>query len=244
MRGLGQCLDFKGCDGYHPVCEPGCGDNQYCATDCTCRNVDDPLPDVVVSFDKLAEQIHFQTQEFSESDCALQEGILNKGARRLVRFTVETLNQGRAILELGDPSLRPDMFVYSPCHGHYHFSGYAAYKLLSATEPYDEVVSGHKQGYCVYDAYRRLNGMKHFLFFYFICYSFFYLFLNFIFVFRYVLLYYLSSPIFFFCVFFPSFFQLFPYFFVVVDANPSFTFLSLFLFLSLLSFFLFSKLKK
>ena len=41
------------------------------------------------------------------------------------------------------------MVTFSPCHGHYHFSGFATYSLLDKDNK--EVLKGRKQAYCMED---------------------------------------------------------------------------------------------
>ena len=71
------------------------------------------------------------------------------GKRLLLRFDVATPNIGTADLILGRPEDHPEYFEYSPCHGHYHFSGYARYELLTTVGA--NVVTGRKQAFCLED---------------------------------------------------------------------------------------------
>jgi hypothetical protein len=66
----------------------------------------------------------------------------------VLNFTTRTMNVGPADFVIGDPSMSPD-FVWSPCHGHYHFYAYADYRLLDASR--SVVVTGHKQGFAIMD---------------------------------------------------------------------------------------------
>ena len=66
---------------------------------------------------------------FLGSDCAVQEGMAQEGERRLLRFAVEAGNFGAGDLVVGAPAERPDLFEWSPCHGHFHFLGFADYRL-------------------------------------------------------------------------------------------------------------------
>ncbi len=158
-RGLGQCLTYATCNHFNPVCSPGCSSNEYCGNDCQCYKITEGLPDLILNTDKLADQVRIQTLEFASTDCAVKEGCITEaGIRRVLRFTVESVNQGKATLLLGDPALSPNRFTYSPCHGHYHFDGYTQYLLLKKDEPFENVVNGRKQGYCIYDGYRTLSG--------------------------------------------------------------------------------------
>ena len=72
------------------------------------------------------------------------------GIRKLLRFDVLVHNEGNEDLVIGDPANLPNLFVYSPCHHHYHFKGAALYELLDATAT-KQVVKGRKQGFCIED---------------------------------------------------------------------------------------------
>jgi len=60
-------------------------------------------------------------------------------------------------MKMGLPEERPDLFVYSPCHGHYHFTEYALYSLFSADRKI-KIEQGRKQGYCLEDGVRVHDG--------------------------------------------------------------------------------------
>ena len=55
------------------------------------------------------------------------------------------------------PVDRPDLFEFSECHGHYHFSGFASYALLDKEG--NTVVTGRKQAYCMEDS-ARAEGVR------------------------------------------------------------------------------------
>ena len=108
------------------------------------------LPDLVIDTPRVQSSVVFQIKNFTRNDCAWQEGsILSTGKRTLMRFDVSAANLGGADLSLGDPTLRPDLFTYSPCHRHYHFNGYASYELLG--QPGNVLVTGRKQAFCLED---------------------------------------------------------------------------------------------
>ena len=71
------------------------------------------------------------------------------GIRKLLRFDVLVHNRGNEDLTVGNPKQRPDLFVYSGCHRHYHFRGAARYELLDASGSL--VRTGRKQGFCLQD---------------------------------------------------------------------------------------------
>src|SRR5262245_11167946 len=89
------------------------------------------VPDLTIDEDRIAASAFTETLDFAETDCAVVEGCVNgPGDRLLLRFDVATPNVGTADLVLGKPKASPNLFEYSPCHGHYHFTGYAKYQLL------------------------------------------------------------------------------------------------------------------
>jgi hypothetical protein len=71
------------------------------------------------------------------------------GPRRVMRFAVAAINQGQEDLAPPPIESRPDLFVYSPCHGHYHYEGFASYELLDTAG--NVILRGHKQAYCMED---------------------------------------------------------------------------------------------
>src|SRR2546426_104462 len=108
------------------------------------------LPDLTIDSARLGASVDFKTKVFSSTDCAVLEGCVSgKGKRLLLRFDVATPNIGAADLVLGRPQDHPEYFEFSPCHGHYHFSGYARYELLTARGA--NVVTGRKQAFCLED---------------------------------------------------------------------------------------------
>jgi hypothetical protein len=99
----------------------------------------------------MAASVDLRSRNFRPGDCAVVEGCVGgTGKRRLLRFDVVTPNIGAADVVLGPPQSRPDLFEYSPCHGHYHLHGYAEYALLAADGT--TVVRGRKQAFCLLDS--------------------------------------------------------------------------------------------
>lgn len=93
-----------------------------------------------------------------------------------MRFDTILPNLGPGDLKVGDPAAHPGLFERGECHGHLHLRGYADYRLwtpsgyarwrdLRAANPdvctddllgshaslQNEMVAGHKQGFCVID---------------------------------------------------------------------------------------------
>ena len=146
----GQCKTFAVCDHDLPTCEPACEAGQFCGTDCACHGVTDAMPDLVLNAERLKSEILFDELMFDDKSCAVAEGCVSgTGLRKLLRFSVEAVNQGQATLSVPPPAERPDLFQFSGCHGHYHFNGFATYALLDLEG--NEVVAGRKQAYCMED---------------------------------------------------------------------------------------------
>lgn len=104
-------------------------------------------PDLIVWPESLAPYV--VTEDFPETDCAVQEGIIVPGTRRLLRFTTETRNIGGADMVIGPPSADDPRFTYHDCHGHFHFRDYASYRLLDLGG--GVVATGAKVSFCLED---------------------------------------------------------------------------------------------
>jgi hypothetical protein len=155
----GLCKSFGSCDHDAPACEPACKASEFCGTDCQCHDVTAPMPDLVLNAARLKDEILFDELEVAEGSCTLVEQCVGgTGKRKLMRFSVEAINQGQATLTVPPPSERPDLFSYSLCHGHYHFGGFALYELLDKDGKL--VLTGHKQAYCMEDTVQVLQGPK------------------------------------------------------------------------------------
>lgn len=153
----GTCQKLAECDHENPTCEGGCPDKSFCGTDCACHSIDDPLPDLVVNKKRLADEILFDRINVRESSCSFVEQCVGGlGDRRLLRFSVEAINQGQATLTVPPPEERPDLFLFSTCHGHYHFGGFASYELLDTRG--NTLLRGRKQAYCMEDTIQVAQG--------------------------------------------------------------------------------------
>lgn len=122
----------------------------------TAFNIPDgcPLPNLI----PVIERVQIQTRVFAPGSCEVMEGCTRAGRRRLLRFDLKTPNIGTGDLYLGPPvtNNRPDgRFEYGACHNHYHFRGYADYRLLTSAGA--EIGMGHKQSFCLLDSGRWMN---------------------------------------------------------------------------------------
>jgi len=122
----------------------------------------------------LGFDISTNIETWTNTDCAVQEGMVTAGTRTLVRFHTRQANHGLGRVHLGRPEEHPEYFTLSNCHGHYHFTDSAAYRVwtqrgyarwqalraanpniasetLLATHPNidSKMRAGHKQGFCM-----------------------------------------------------------------------------------------------
>src|SRR5438876_6348042 len=107
-------------------------------------------PDLTVYAPATTPHIVYRT--FSATDCSVNEGCAVAGTRRLLVFNTQTRNIGTADLIMGNPATNR-LFYYDPCHNHYHYEGFAEYRLLRASD-FSLAVPGRKIGFCLEDIVR------------------------------------------------------------------------------------------
>ena len=93
-----------------------------------------------------------QNRTFSASDHDVQDGCVTPGAHKLLRFDFLSYNAGNADLVVGSPAARPDLFVWSAGHGHYHLKDFNEFLLFDAAGNLATV--GYKQAFCAIDIER------------------------------------------------------------------------------------------
>ncbi len=141
------CLNTDACN-FDPIASVSNG---------TCYFNDDPEcsdlgPDLYVLQDVLQTSTFLTTlPNIQPDDCYIQEGcIAGTGDRDIVRFTTHIKNIGTQDYYVGPESANSDQFEFDPCHGHFHYEGYAEYILYdNSGVEYPEI--GFKNGFCVLD---------------------------------------------------------------------------------------------
>ena len=88
-----------------------------------------PLPDLVVGASRMKSTVLITNQTFGANECEVVEGCVVPGTRRLLKFDTQIINQGTADAVLGRPQDRPDLYVFSPCHNHYHMIDVLDYSM-------------------------------------------------------------------------------------------------------------------
>ena len=133
-----DCQNAMKCDG--GIC---------CPLGSKCENGTCPLPDLSIDQDYLTNSLELWDHHFDTNACEIGEGCVDEpGDRNLLRFSLRSPNTGDGDLFLGNP-LNNDLFVYSDCHDHFHFTGYAEYRLLDPSG--NVAATGHKQAFCLLD---------------------------------------------------------------------------------------------
>lgn len=90
------------------------------------------------------------TYNASWDDCAVEEAcVTGTGLRYVLQFTMKIMNIGDEDYHIGTPGGGAPGFVYSDCHGHWHYADYGEYLLYDSLG--NELPVGHKNGYAVMD---------------------------------------------------------------------------------------------
>ena len=93
-----------------------------------------------------------QNRTFSASDHDVQDGCVTPGSHKLLRFDFLSYNAGSSDLVIGSPAARPDLFVWSAGHGHYHLKDFNEFQLFNAAGGLATI--GYKQAFCAIDIER------------------------------------------------------------------------------------------
>ncbi len=141
------CMDPNACN-YEPFATLSSGN---------CLYPGDPAcpfqPDLIVDQNLLINSLELSNLE-TPNACTVEEGCLRGfGTRNVLKFSTKIDNIGGADYWIGKPPLNPNepstQFVYDPCHGHWHYLGYAEYILYNSAGM--RIPIGLKAGFCVLD---------------------------------------------------------------------------------------------
>lgn len=110
-------------------------------------------PDLLLVEEVLRESLALGYRE-NDDQCFVEEGCLSGyGNRTVLRFTTRIENIGNQDFYIGQPPEsqdgESDQWEWDPCHGHWHYEGYARYLLYD--EAGNELPAGFKNGFCVMD---------------------------------------------------------------------------------------------
>jgi hypothetical protein len=120
-------------------------------------------PDLTVDPKRFVSQMEIVDRLFDATSCELVEGSVGgTGYRRLLRFDTVLINSGDGDLMVGSPTDPNNpyhgVFEFSPCHNHYHISGFSDYRLLNLNGTVAAL--GHKQAFCLEDLLKYSNDTK------------------------------------------------------------------------------------
>jgi hypothetical protein len=88
--------------------------------------------------------------EFGSGDHDVEDGCVDAGTHRLLRFDMLTYNAGDEDAVIGRPEDHPDLYEHSSSHGHDHLKDFNEYELYDADG--DSVGVGRKQAFCLMDS--------------------------------------------------------------------------------------------
>ncbi len=122
----------------------------------------DGLPDLMVLSDVVANTLQVSLRD-NEDGCAIEEGCLaGYGAREILEFATHIENIGDADYYIGQTPANVEddplehQWEWDPCHGHWHYEGYAEYLLYD--EQGQALPVGFKNGFCVMDLDCSMQG--------------------------------------------------------------------------------------
>ncbi|MCB0005417.1 MAG: hypothetical protein KDE04_03160 [Anaerolineales bacterium] len=114
------------------------------------------LPDLEVVQNDLGVN-HIVYRWFPPEDCALaEEAVGSAGWRRILTFNATVHNIGGEALNIGEVAaidVLHNIFEYSPCHDHFHYSNYGAFDLVDVALPFSS-----KKAFCVQSTSRFSNN--------------------------------------------------------------------------------------
>jgi Lysyl oxidase len=84
---------------------------------------------------------------------SIDDGCVDPGWHKLLRFDFLSHNIGDADFAVGAPSDHPEWFVESASHGHYHLKDFNEFVLFDGGG--NEVTRGYKQAFCLVDIEHR-----------------------------------------------------------------------------------------
>jgi hypothetical protein len=108
-------------------------------------------PDMLVDPQYLRNTIEEDVVDVPTNSCLVNEAcVTGTGRRRVVRFGTRIANVGNRDVTIGEPSDSNPLWDWDPCHGHFHFDGYADYDLIDVGTGAPLPI-GTKNGFCVLD---------------------------------------------------------------------------------------------
>ncbi len=100
----------------------------------------------------IVRNFSISVENFPANSHDVQDGCVQPGQHRVMRFDFLSHNVGDTDIVVGSPAARPDLFVWSTAHGHFHLKDFNEFILYDSSGHQMEV--GHKQAFCLIDVER------------------------------------------------------------------------------------------
>lgn len=141
-----DCTDAEACN-YNPFAQ--ISDNSLC--EYAGGNNNCAGPDFTIDEEAIKNSLYIGDSPNDATGCFVNEGCLNgTGIREVLRFDTKISNVGNQDFYLGTPNEQSPLWVFDPCHMHYHFESYAEYILYD--ENNQPLPIGYKTGFCLEDS--------------------------------------------------------------------------------------------
>lgn len=92
---------------------------------------------------------YIEQRSFGEDSHEVRDGCVEVGSHRVMRFDFLSYNAGNGDFHIGSPADRPDLFVLSAAHGHYHIPDFNEFLLFDSSG--NLATQGYKQAFCAID---------------------------------------------------------------------------------------------
>lgn len=104
-------------------------------------------PDLAVDKNYLESSMYMDNFH-NTGNCEVDEGcVLGYGVRKLLKYGVQIWNYGQQPYYVGDQNSNPSAFEFAPCHGHYHYKGFAESYLYNSS--FQQVDFARKTSYAI-----------------------------------------------------------------------------------------------
>lgn len=145
---ISGCMDITACN-YDPLAAIPLPNSCIYPGDPACPGG----PDLVVVQEAIANSLSVSEMDNNDGCLIAEACVSGYGTRELLRFTTHIKNIGTKDYYIGNvpssTSTSSTQFEWSPCHNHWHYSGYAEYLLYDQNDV--PLPAGFKNGFCVMD---------------------------------------------------------------------------------------------
>ncbi len=139
---IAGCMDPEACN-FNPLAQvPDNSQCEYPPPGMACDG-----PDLLPDHNYLVNSMYMNNSHVA-TNCEIQEDcVLGFGTRELLAYGVLIWNLGNQPYYPGTPTTNPDGYQWAPCHGHYHYIGFAESYLYD--DQFQQVDFARKTSYAV-----------------------------------------------------------------------------------------------